>query len=116
MCPYFGGQIRSYRTIQTDSDPPGARVTVDEVIGSTPQAIQVPARSSYTVSISKPGFERVSQKLNSEIIIWPIIADILLGVWPLIIDAATGDWYTPVPNTIFTRLNPEKTGPGSQTK
>ncbi len=83
---------------------------IDEGIFTTPTSVELARNKSYTVTISKEGYETKSVKLNRQVSGKIVILDILAGIVPIVIDMAMGTWYELKPSTINVNLSSKQSG------
>ncbi|WP_237072586.1 PEGA domain-containing protein [Pseudaestuariivita rosea] len=98
-------------TLQIISTPSGATVetTNGYSCGPTPCQIDIPRRSEFIVTVSKPGCEtkqiRVTNQTSDRGAVGAAGNILLGGVIGLGVDAATGATQDLVPNPVEVRLN-----------
>jgi hypothetical protein len=97
--------------VQILSDPPGAAVTtsIDKQCAPTPCVLEMPRKSDFTVTISKPGYAKetvaVKSKLSSRGGVG-MAANMLLpgGTIGLVTDVVTGAGLDHDPNPVRVKL------------
>lgn len=91
--------------INISSDPPGAKVTIDDIpAGETPTSIELSCASTHKVRVQKEGYlplEETLSQTTSGMVAGNIIAGGLVGIC---IDAATGGMYNLTPESISAKL------------
>ena len=91
------------------SDPTGALVAIDGVPrGRTPLTVDLEKGNSYSVSVSKDGYEAGYATLTNRVGAGWVILDIFAGLVPIVIDAVTGAWGGLSPDTVHLVLTPHK--------
>lgn len=89
------------------SDPVGALVSIDGAPrGRTPLTVDLEKGNSYSVSVSKDGYEAGYATLTNRVGAGWVILDILSGLVPIVIDAVTGAWGGLSPDTVHLVLTP----------
>ena len=89
------------------SDPVGALVAIDGVPrGRTPLTVDLEKGNSYSVSVSKDGYEAGYATLTNRVGAGWVILDIFVGLVPIVIDAVTGAWGGLSPDTVHLVLTP----------
>ena len=91
------------------SDPTGALVAIDGVPrGRTPLTVDLEKGNSYSVSVSKDGYEAGYATLTNRVGAGWVILDIFAGLVPVVVDAVTGAWGGLSPDTVHLVLTPHK--------
>ena len=89
------------------SDPAGALVAIDGVPrGRTPLTVDLEKGNSYSVSVSKDGYEAGYATLTNRVGAGWVILDIFAGLVPVVVDAVTGAWGWLSPDTVHLVLTP----------
>lgn len=89
------------------SDPTGALVAIDGVPkGRTPLTVDLEKGNSYSVSVSKDGYEAGYATLTNRVGAGWVILDIFAGLVPVVVDAVTGAWGGLSPDTVHLVLTP----------
>lgn len=59
--------------VQIDSEPQGAEVFVDGRNVTTPAVVTLKGKSEYYIKASRPGYDDVSEKIDSEFRVLPVV-------------------------------------------
>ena len=102
--------VGTTQTVGINSSPVKSKVEVDKGVYTTPTSVELARNKSYTVTISKEGYETRSVKVNRQVSGAIVILDILGGIVPLVIDMAMGTWYKLTPDTVNVTLSSKQTG------
>lgn len=87
------------------SNPPGATVKIDEIVmGTTPMVANIVRKKRHAISISKPGYQEVSQGTTRGFNGWYLGNILLGGIIGLIVDPITGAMYDVEPGEINVSL------------
>jgi hypothetical protein len=93
------------------SNPPGATVKIDEMVsGTTPMVANLVRKKRHAISISKSGFQEVTQATTRGFNGWYLGNILLGGIIGLITDPITGAMYDVEPSEINVNL-PEQAAP-----
>ena len=74
--------------------------------GQTPLTVELEKGHTYTVAISKDGYQTTYANLVNKAGGGWIVLDILAGLIPIVVDAVTGAWGSVSPNSVHAILTP----------
>jgi uncharacterized protein YceK len=93
------------KDITFESSPPGAEIKINGVTyAKTPTTIPLDKSHSYTVEITKEGYQPFTATIKNKIGVGWVILDLISGAMPIVVDAITGDWKTLSPTKIYVNL------------
>ena len=106
----------STQVIQVTSAPGEATISGNPDIGmfTTPASLELERKSSYTLTVTKEGYEPATARIAKKMKTGTLLLDILLFPIGVIIDGVTGAWYELSPGQVTVVLeqsNPLDEGP-----
>ena len=111
LVPYLSGCATivrgSSQKVQMTSDPPNARVVVNEQDrGETPTTLNLDAGKNYQVRFEKDGYSSETLNLNKDFTIgWPIVGNVFSwGIIGIVVDVANGSAYKLKPEQLEAAL------------
>lgn len=103
----------SYKTIDIQGAPSGAKITGNPDIGeyTLPTSLSLSRKHSYVLTFSKEGYKDAKINIRQNAQFGIIVLDVLMtGLIGVVVDAATGDWNNLSPDQVSVTL--EKTSLG----
>ena len=95
--------------VAIDSNPSGAKLTIEGVEYKTPALVSVGRAKSHPITIEKEGYEKKTLLLEGSFRGWATIGGNILWLLPgVVVDAVTGAMYEFKDDKVTVTLEPKK--------